>query len=370
MFTSRHRFRPFAVALLGVLPFAATACGSSGSSAAKPAAKPAAGKTSTTTTSSAPVTLRLGYFPNVTHAPALIGIEGKIFEQHLGKNVTLQPQPFNAGPDVVTAIFADSLDASFIGPGPSISAFQKSNGQAIKIVSGAASGGAFLVVKPSITKAGDLKGKKIATPQLGNTQDVALRAWLKDKGFTTDTSGGGDVSVVPQDNAITLTAFQQGQIDGAWVPEPWATRLVKEGGGKILVDEADLWPNQQFVTTDLIVSTKFLSAHPDVVRQLIEGEIAAIDLVRTNRKQAESYVATGIQAATGKAIAADLVTASFDSITFTTDPIASSLLKDAQESKALGFSTSDDVKGIYDLSILNQVLKAKGQPQVKVPAEA
>ena len=326
MSTTRHRtFRSLAVVLLGALPFVAVACGSSGGSDA--AAKPSSGSTSSTTASTAPVDLRLGYFPNVTHTPALIGIEGGLFEKSLGSNVTLKPQPFNAGPDVVTAIYSDALDASFIGPGPSISAFQKSNGDTIRIVSGTASGGASLVVKPSITKPADLAGKKIASPQLGNTQDIALRSWLKTKGFTTDTSGGGDVSVVPQDNAVTLTAFQQGQIDGAWVPEPWATRLVKEGGGKILVDEASLWPKGRFVTTDLIVSTKFLNAHPDVVKQLIEGEIAAIDLVRTNRTQAEGYVVSGITQATGKAIAPDLVTASFDSITFTTDPIVTSLLR-------------------------------------------
>jgi NitT/TauT family transport system substrate-binding protein len=364
--TPRHPARSLAVLLLGVLPFVAAACGSSGGSGA---AKPAE-QSSSRAASAAPVDLRLGYFPNVTHAPALIGIEGGLFQQHLGKNVTLKAQPFNAGPDVVTAIYAGSLDASFIGPGPSISAFQKSNGQAIRIVAGAASGGAFLVVKPSITKPSELKGKKIASPQLGNTQDIALRSWLEKQGFTADTNGGGDVSVVPQENAVTLTAFQQGQIDGAWVPEPWATRLVEEGGGKILVNEADLWPKGQFVTTDLIVSTKFLHAHPDVVEQLIEGEVAAIDLTRTNRKQAEADVAAGIQKATGKAIAADLVTASFDSITFTTDPIVSSLLKNAQESKALGFTTSDDVKGIYDLSILDRVLAAKDQPTISTPANA
>ena len=368
MSTTRHRtFRSFAVVLLGALPFVAVACGSSGGSSAT---KPAADKTSSTTASTAPVDLRLGYFPNVTHAPALIGIEGGLFEKSLSSNVTLKPQPFNAGPDVVTAIYSDALDASFIGPGPSISAFQKSNGDAIRIVSGAASGGAFLVTKPSITKPADLEGKKIASPQLGNTQDIALRSWLKKQGFTTDTSGGGDVSVVPQDNALTLTAFQQGQIDGAWVPEPWATRLVKEGGGKILVDEASLWPKGRFVTTDLIVSTKFLTAHPDVVQQLIEGEVAAIDLVKTNRTKAEGYVVSGITKATGKAIAPDLVTASFDSITFTTDPIVTSLLKNAQESKTLGFTTTDDVKGIYDLSILNKVLKAKSLPAIAVPANA
>jgi len=350
---------------IGVTTLSLAACGSSSGSSAKPA-----DKTSSTTASTAPVDMRLGYFPNVTHAPALIGIQGKIFEKYLGKNVTLKPQSFNAGPDVTTAIFSGALDASFIGPGPSISAYQKSNKQAIKIVAGAASGGAFLVTKPSITKPSDLKGKKIASPQLGNTQDIALRSWLKKQGYSTDTSGGGDVSIVPEDNALTLTAFQQGQIDGAWVPEPWATRLVKEGGGKILVDEASLWPKGQYVTTDLIVAQKFLSEHPDVVKQLIEGEVAAIKLSKTNRKQAESYVASGIQAATGKAIAPDLVTASFDSITFTTDPIVSSLLKNAQESKTLGFTTSDDVKGIYDLSILNQVLTANKQPTITVPANA
>src|SRR4051794_21274895 len=317
MSTSRT-FRTLSVLLLGAIPLTAVACGSSSSSATK--AKPAG--TSSTTVSTEPVTLRLGYFPNVTHAPALIGIEGGIFQQKLGKNVTLQTKSFNAGPDVVTGLFADQLDASFIGPGPSTSAFQKSNGQAVRVVAGAASGGAFLVVKPSITKAADLKGKKIASPQLGNTQDIALRTWLKGKGLSTDTSGGGDVSVVPQDNALTLTAFQQGQIDGAWVPEPWATRLVKEGGGKILVNEADLWPAGKFVTTDLVVTTKFLSAHPEVVKQLIEGELAAIALVKTNRTKAEGYVASGIQKATGKAIAPDLVTASFNSIVFTVDPLA------------------------------------------------
>jgi NitT/TauT family transport system substrate-binding protein len=336
------------------------ACGSSSSSDTSSSGS----KTSSTTASTAPVDLRLGYFPNVTHGAALIGLEGGLFQKNLGKNVTLKPQVFNAGPDVVTAIFSGALDASFIGPGPSISAYQKSNGDAIRIVAGAASGGAFLVTKPSITKPSELKGKKIATPQLGNTQDIALRSYLKKQGFTTDTSGGGDVSIVPQDNAVTLTAFQQGQIDGAWVPEPWATRLVQEGGGKILVNEADLWPKGRYVTTDLIVAKTFLDAHPDVVKQLLEGELAAIKLAKTNRTQAEAYVASGIQKASGKTIAPGLVTASFDSIDFTVDPIAASLAKNAVESKALGFITSADVKGIYDLTLLNQVLKDDGQAAV------
>ncbi len=358
--TTSRAFRRASVLLVGTLPILGAACGSSSS-----ATKPDTGATSAKAAAAAPVDLRLGYFPNVTHAPALIGIEGGFFQQKLAKTVTLKPQSFNAGPDVVTAIFAGALDASFIGPGPSISAFQKSNGDAIRIVAGAASGGAFLVVKPSITKPADLKGKKIASPQLGNTQDIALRTWLKTKGFTTDTSGGGDVSVVPEDNALTLTAFQGGQIDGAWVPEPWATRMVKEGGGKILVDERDLWPAGKFLTTDLIVRKAFLAEHPDVVRQLIEGEMAAIALTKSDRAKAEGFVANGIQKATGKAIPAALVTASFDSITFTVDPISSSLLKNAHDSAALGLIPSKDVKGIYELSILNELQTASGADSFK-----
>jgi NitT/TauT family transport system substrate-binding protein len=311
------------------------------------------------------VTLRLGYFPNVTHAPALVGIEGGIFEQNLGKDVTLETTPFNAGPDVITAMYSGALDASFIGPSPTISGYQKSDGKAIRVVAGAASGGAYLVTRPSITKPEDLKGKKLSTPQLGNTQDVALRAWLKDHDLSSDTAGGGDVSIIPQENSLTLTAFQQGQIDGAWVPEPWATRLVQEGGGKVLVDEADLWPGGRYVTTNLIVRTGFLAEHPDVVKQLIKGELAAINLIDTDPARAEELTGTGIEKGSGKALEPELIDASFENITFTVDPIASSLKKNAKDAVAVGLGTSADVAGVYDLQPLNEVLKAAGKPAVK-----
>jgi NitT/TauT family transport system substrate-binding protein len=356
-----HRTFRTSIALLAVAVAGAglAACGSDSKAAS------GSGSTSTTKTSSQPVTLRLGYFPNVTHAPALVGIQGGIFKKNLAPNVTLDTKSFNAGPDVITAIFSGALDASFIGPGPSISGFQKSGGSAIRIVSGAASGGAYLVVKPGITKPADLRGKKISTPQLGNTQDVALRAWLKEKGLSSDTSGGGDVSILPQENSVTLTAFQSGDIDGAWVPEPWATRLIQEGGGKILVNEADLWPQGKFVTTNVIVATSFLNDHPDVVKQLIEGELASIAFIKANPTKAEQYTATAIQDATGKPIKPELVTASFKNLTFTVDPVPSSLVKDAKDAYAVGLIDSPNVKGIYDLKILNEVLKAKGQAAIK-----
>jgi NitT/TauT family transport system substrate-binding protein len=188
----------------------------------------------------APLTLRLGYFPNLTHAPAMVGLQKGFFAQQLGSNVTVETHTFNAGGDAVTALLSGSIDVSFVGPNPTVNAFVQSHGQAVRVISGATSGGALLVVKPSITTPQQLKGKKIADPQLGGTQDVALRWYLKGLGFNADTHGGGDVSVLPQDNATTLQTFEQGQIDGAWVPEPWASRLVVEGHGAVLIDERTL----------------------------------------------------------------------------------------------------------------------------------
>ena len=248
-----------------------------------------------------PTTLHLGYFDNVTHAPALVALQGDILKKKLGAN-SLETSIFNAGPAEVTAILSGSIDAGYIGPNPTVTAFVQSHG-AVQVVSGAASGGAFLVVKPTIKSVKDLKGKTLATPQLGNTQDVALRSYLKKHGLKTDTSGGGDVSIRPEDNAVTVTAFASGDIDGAWVPEPYATRLVKEGGGKILVDERDLWPAGKYVTTDLIVRTDYLKDHPDVVQQLLEANVAAIDLINTKPADAEKLVGDKISADTGKALA-------------------------------------------------------------------
>ena len=315
---------------------------------------------------SGPVTLRLGYFPNVTHAPALVGVQSGIFKKALGSNVDLQLKTFNSGTEELTAIQAGALDAAYIGPNPTITAWTQLD-KGVKIVSGAASGGAYFVVDKSINSAADLKGKTVASPQLGNTQDVSLRNWLKTKGLNTDTSGGGDVKIVPQDNATSLASFQAGNIQGAWVPEPWATRLVNEGGGKILVNEADLWPEGKYVTTQLIATTDFLKAHPDAVQKLVNGQVAANDYIKTNTADAETDVSDGIKAITGKPIDGNLVIASFKNIEFTNDPIASSLVTDNTTQKKFGFPAASSLKGLYDLSFLNKALKAAKEPTVSTP---
>jgi len=312
------------------------------------------------------VTVRLGYFPNITHAPGLAGVEKGIFAEKLGSNVTLDPKAFNAGPAAVEAVFSGALDATYIGPNPAINAFAKSKGEAVRIISGATSGGAYLVVNPSITSPAGLKGKSIATPQLGNTQDVALRSWLKANKFKTDAQGGGDVKVLPQENAQTLEAFKTGTIAGAWVPEPWATRMVQEGKGKVLVDEKTLWPGGQYVTTHLMVRTDFLNEHPDVVKHLLEGHVAAVDFINANPAEGKALVNQAIQKLTGKSIAQGVLDAAWPNMTFTNDPVASSLRKGADDAKAVGLlDAGTNLDGIYDLKLLNEVLKAAGRPEVK-----
>jgi NitT/TauT family transport system substrate-binding protein len=352
--------RAVLVGSIATLALLATACGSSSKSSA---AATATGAPSVTTATSAPVTLRLGYFPNVTHAPALVGVQQGIFAKDLGQDKLDASKTFNAGPAETTALLSGAIDVAFIGPSPSINAFTKSNG-AVKIISGTASGGAALVVKPGITSIDQLKGKTIATPQLGNTQDVALRAFLKSKGFKTDLQGGGDVSVKPQDNSQTLLTFKQGSIDGAWVPEPYASQLVLQDGGKVLVNEKDLWPGGRWATTNVLVNSTFLKAHPATIKRFLEGLVDTISYMKANPTAAQDAANAQLLSLGGKKLPAAVLASSFAHLTFTVDPIASSLKKQASDAVAAGTLSNPGIAGIYDLSVLNQVAKEKGMPTV------
>jgi NitT/TauT family transport system substrate-binding protein len=308
-------------------------------------------------------TIRLGYFPNITHAPALIGVNKGFFQDALG-STKLEPKTFNAGPAALEALLSGAIDATYIGPNPAINGWAQSKGAGLKIIAGSTSGGAGLVVKPTITSAAGLKGKKIATPQLGNTQDVALRSWLKQNGLNADQQGGGDVSVLPQDNATSLQAFAQGSIDGAWVPEPNLSRLVLEDSGKLLVNEKDLWPNGQFVTTHLVVSQTFLKKYPATVKKLLQGHLKALDYIKTDNAGAQAAANAQLAALSGKPLKDNVLAAAFKNMTFTADPIASSLYTSAQHAEDVGLLKPVDLKGIYDLGPLNELLKAAGQPEV------
>ncbi|HUG48422.1 MAG TPA: ABC transporter substrate-binding protein [Candidatus Limnocylindria bacterium] len=315
---------------------------------------------------SGPTTLRLGYFPNVAHAMALVGDRGGIFAEGLGEDASLQVHNFNAGGEAIEAIFNGGIDITYIGPNPAINGFIRSEGEAVRIIAGATSGGAFFVVREGIESAEDLRGLTVTSPALGNTQDVALRAWLADNGLATDAEGAGDVSITPLANAQILEGYIAGQLDGAWVPEPWATRLLQQGG-HVLVDERDLWPDGRYVTTHLLVRTEFLAQNPELVRRFLEAHLRATDFVNDEPAEAQRLVSEGIQAITGSAMAPDVLATAWGNLAFTVDPIAGSLQESAEDAFALGFLPSDDLAGIYDLSLLNDVLSAAGRPQIAQP---
>lgn len=308
-------------------------------------------------------TLKLGYFANVTHAPALIGVNDGIIAKNLG-STTLETQVFNAGPSAIEALNAGAIDAAYLGPNPAINSFVKSAGESIRIIAGSTSGGAQLVVKPEITTAAQLKGRVLATPQLGGTQDVALRSWLAGEGFTTTPSGGGDVTINPTDNASTLKLFQEGKIDGAWLPEPWASRLVLEAGAKVLVNEADLWDKGEFVTTILVVSKQFLEQHPQTVEALLAGNADSIDWLNAHPKDAATSVNAALKAQAGKALAPDVIDRSLQELKFSADPLASTFPKLLQAGVTAGVGTEADLSGIFDLAPLNKILEKNGQAAV------
>ena len=323
----------------------------------------ACGKGDSASASGEAATIRLGYFPNITHAPALIGVNKGFFQESLG-STKLEAKTFNAGPAAIEALFSGAIDATYIGPNPAINGWAQSKGTGLKIIAGSTSGGAGLVVKAGINGPADLKGKKIATPQLGNTQDVALRSWLKENGLNADQQGGGDVSVLPQDNATALQAFAQGSIDGAWVPEPNLSRMVLESKGKVLVNEKDLWPGGQFVTTHLIVTQDFLKKYPATVKKLLQGHLKALDYIKNDNAAAQQAANAQLAALSGKPLKDNVLASAFKNLTFTADPIASSLYLSAKHAEEVGLLKPVELQGIYDLGPLNELLKASGQPEV------
>jgi NitT/TauT family transport system substrate-binding protein len=342
------------VAVAGIVVLAA-GCGSSA----------AGGSGGTSDTSAKKVVLRLGFLENITHAPALIGVKDGFFTKNLGKNVTLKLYPFSTGTEEATALLAGQLDAAYVGPNPAINTWQKSSGTLIKVISGAAYGGAELVVNKNITSASQLKGQKLATPSLGNTQDVALRYWLKTQGLTTSPTGGGDVPITPvTPNSAAVLDFESGQIAGGWEPAPYDAEMVADGG-HVLVNEASLWPGGKFVTTLLVVTQQFLAANPTVVTDLLKAQVEASAYIASDKSAAEAAANAELATLTGKGLKSSVLAAAFAQVTFTNDPIESSLLTDASHAVSLGLlKPVSNLKGIFDLGPLNALLKADGKPAI------
>ena len=312
--------------------------------------------------------IRVGAFPNITHPQAMVGKANGYFEKAMGPNVKIDWKSFNAGPSAIEALFAGAIDMTYIGPNPTISGYVRSQGEALRVVAGAASGGAALVVRADsgIQKPEDFHGKRVASPQQGNTQDVALRSWLKAHGMKS-MDKGGDVQVMPMANPDQLTLFLRKDLDAAWAPEPWATRLIRDGNGRLFLDERDLWPKGQFVVTNLIVSTKFLQEHPDLVKNWIRANVELTDWINKNLPEAKKLLNQQIQKETGKALSAGLLDEAFTRIEVTYDPLRNTLLTSAHSAFDAGFlgKQMPDLSRLYDLTLLNQVLAEKGKKAIQ-----
>jgi len=312
--------------------------------------------------------LRIGYFPNINHAQAVIGLGRGDFQKALGDNVEVKTQIFNAGPSAITALFANQVDVTYIGPNPAVNGYVQSNGEALRIISGAASGGAVFVVRndAGINSVADLAGKKFSSPQLGNTQDVALRKYLLDNGYKT-RENGGNVEVTPATNAEIFTLMVKKEIDGAWVPEPWGAKLVKEANSKIFVDERDLWPDGQFVTSHIIVRTDYLKNNPETIKKLLEANIDETNWINSHPDEAIKVFNAELNKLTGKTIPEDEFKAGMSRMKLTWDPVKDSLFQSADDAFDIGFlgDKKPDLSKIYDLTLLNQVLAKKGLQEIQ-----
>jgi NitT/TauT family transport system substrate-binding protein len=314
-------------------------------------------------------TLRIGYFPNINHAQAVIGLGKGDFQKALGANVKVETFAFNAGPSAIESLLANRIDVSYIGPNPAINGYVVSDGKGVKVIAGATSAGASFLVRndSGINSVKDLGGKKFASPQLGNTQDVALRKYLQDNGFKT-TENGGNVTVVPIANPDILTLFLKKEIDGAWIPEPWGSRLIKEGNGRIFLDERDLWPNGKFITANIAVSTDYLKNNPDVIKKLLTAHVNETNWINTHKEEAIKTFNTELKKLTGKTIPGDELKDGLTRLEITYDPLKLSLFRSANNAYDVGLLAKGQPRpvltGIFDITQLNEILSEKGLPPI------
>lgn len=312
-------------------------------------------------------TLRLGYFPNLTHAVGLVGVANGSVAKALAPTADVKVTAFSAGPQLIEALLAGEVDIAYVGPSPAVNGYVKSRGEALRVIAGASSGGALFVVRPTagISTPADLAGKRIATPQRGGTQDVTLRFMVRGAGLQTSDQGGS-VQIVPMAPADILTAFQRGDIDGAWMAEPWVTRLVQEAGATVWFDERTRWPDGRFATTHVVVATPFLERHRDVVKAFLRAHVDATTFVNGSPVEARTIANQEIARITTAAIPEPVLVSAFGHIDFTYDPLATTVAVMADHAFQLGFlgTSAPDLRGYYALDPLNEVLRERGLPAV------
>lgn len=316
---------------------------------------------------SSAASLRVGHFPNLTHAQALVGRANGLYEKRTGQPIDWKA--FNAGPSAMEALLAGQLDIAFVGPNPAVNAFMRSKGKSLRIIAGVASGGASLVVDPKagIRSAQDFKGKKLASPELGNTQDVALRHWLKQQGLTI----GRDVQVIPTKNADIILLMQRHQIAGAWVPEPWVSRMQQEVKANLFLDERALWDGWRFPSAVLVVRTEFLRNNGALVKKFLDAHIDITDWIIANPKEARKIINEQLASLAGKALPSTMLSESLSRMLITYDPLTAQLLTSAGRAADLGFLPRESVfkrselPNIFDLSLLNELLKVRRKPLLK-----
>ncbi|MBC2901529.1 ABC transporter substrate-binding protein [Streptomyces cupreus] len=353
--------RPLRAALaLLLLLFLAAGCGYG--SRAPGAAAPAVGTGPPLSADEVSV----GYFANVTHATALAGVQKGYFTRELG-GTRLRTQVFNGGPSALEALNAGAVDIAWMGPSPAVNGYLRSEGRGLRIVSGAASGGVALVVDGDAKVRGtDIRGLRIATPEAGNTQDVALLHWIREQGWEVDPrTGRGDVTVVRQSSKEIPTSFRRGTIDGAWVPEPVAAQLVA-AGGRVLLDESDLWDDGAFVTALVVVSPSFLADHPDVVEAVLRGSVRTNAWLKSRPAEGKAAVNDAIETVTGRPLERGVLDTAWRHVSLSNDPLAATLAEEAARADRLGLlgGSPAALDGIFDLRPLNRVLAQRGEPAV------
>lgn len=301
-----------------------------------------------------PDLLRLGYFANLTHAQAVLGVADGSLAQAAG--IRIRPKVFTAGPQSITALLAGEIDLLYVGPSPALTAYVRSEGKAVRVLAGSASGGAVFVARPGWDPT-NLTGARLATPSLANTQDVALRHLLSTRGLRTREQGGG-VRVIPVAPAEMIQLFARGQLDGAWVAEPWGSRIVKETGAVIAWDERDLWPGGRFATTLLVARRDFLERFPDIVRGFLKGHVQITQWIQSHPDEARVRLNQELAALQGKPLAEDVMKAAFSRVEFTYEPMTDSVTAQAERAYKLGFlgARQPDLSGLYDLTLLREVL--------------